>query len=128
MKKIYLLDDNIELLEITELILGKDFIVKSNSSITGITEQLQEFNPDLIIIDHFIGDSNSEEILKTIHNAIPGFRIPFILFSASHNIEEKAAELGAIGYIEKPSSINHIRSYIKLCLEKSEPATGISRN
>jgi two-component system chemotaxis response regulator CheY len=122
MKKIYLLDDNIELLEITELILGKDFIVKSNSSIKGITEELQEFNPDLILIDHFIGDSNSEEVLKNIHNAIPGFRIPFILFSASHNIEEKAAELGAIGFIEKPSSIAHIRSYIKECLENGKVA------
>jgi DNA-binding NtrC family response regulator len=116
MKKIYLLDDNIELLEITGLILGKEFIIKSNSTIDNITEQLQEFNPDLIIIDHFIGDSNSAEILKTIQNAIPGFRIPFILFSASHNIEEKARELGAIGFIEKPSSIAHIRSYIRKCL------------
>lgn len=119
MKKIYLLDDNVELLEITELILGKDFIIRSKSTIQGITEELQEFNPDLIIIDHFIGDSNSDEIMKNIHSAIPGFRIPFILFSASHNIEEKAAELGAIGYIEKPSSIAYIRSYIKNCLEKS---------
>lgn len=116
MKKIYLLDDNVELLEITELILGKEFIVKSNSTILHISEELQEFNPDLIIIDHFIGDSNSEEILKIIHNAIPGFKIPFILFSASHNIEEKAAELGAVGFIEKPSSIAHIRHYIKQCL------------
>jgi DNA-binding NtrC family response regulator len=128
MKKIYLLDDNIELLEITELILGKEFIVKSNSTVTRITEELQEFNPDLIIIDHFIGDSNSGEILKNIHTAIPGFRIPFILFSASHNIEEKAAELGAIGYIEKPSSIAHIRSYIRNCLEKSEPASSTTLN
>lgn len=116
MKKIYLLDDNIELLEITELILGKEYIIKSNSTILNITEELKEFNPDLIIIDHFIGDSNSEEILKIIHNAIPGFKIPFILFSASHNIEEKASELGAVGYIEKPSSIAHIRSYIRECL------------
>ena len=117
MKKIYLLDDNVELLEIIELILGKEFIVKSNSSLENISEELQDFNPDIILIDHFIGDSNSEEVLKTIHNAIPGFRIPFILFSASHNIEEKAAELGAVGFIEKPSSIAHIRSYIKGCLD-----------
>ncbi|RZK67265.1 MAG: response regulator [Pedobacter sp.] len=112
MKKIFHLDDNIELVEITEMVLGKDYEVHSRSYVEGIAGELSQFNPDLILIDHFIGEFNSEEILKDIHTAIPGFAIPVILYSASHDIEDKAQKLGAAGFIEKPSSIKYIKEYI----------------
>lgn len=112
MKKIFHLDDNAELVEITEIILGKDYEFRSRSVVEGIAGELRHFNPDLILIDHFIGDINSEELLKDIHTSIPGFAIPFILYSASYDIEEKAKKLGAAGYIEKPASIKYIKEYI----------------
>ena len=112
MKKIFHLDDNAELVEITEIILGKEYEMRSRSTVEGIAGELRQFNPDLILIDHFIGEINSEELLKDIHTAIPGFSIPFILYSASYDIEEKAKKLGAAGFIEKPSSIKYIKNYI----------------
>lgn len=113
MKKIFHLDDNEELVEITEMVLGKEYEFRSRSSVEGIAGELRRFNPDLILIDHFIGDINSEELLKDIHTVIPGFSIPFILYSASYDIEEKARKLGAAGFIEKPSSIQYIKEYIR---------------
>lgn len=112
MKKIFHIDDNPELVEITEMVLGKDYEVRSRSSVEGIASELLQFSPDLILIDHFIGEFNSEEILKDIHTAIPGFSIPIVLYSASYNIEDKARKLGAVGFIEKPSSIKYIKEYI----------------
>lgn len=112
MKKIFLLDDNVELIEITEMVLGKEYIVQSSTTADNIADELRMFNPDLIMIDHFIGDSNSEAIVSSIKTAIPGFSIPFILFSASYDIETKAENLGAVGFIEKPASINYIKEYI----------------
>jgi len=112
MKKIFHIDDNEELVEITEMVLGKEYEIKSRSTVEGIAGELRQFNPDLILIDHFIGELNSEEILKDIHTAIPGFSIPVVLYSASYDIEEKAKRLGAVGFIEKPSSIKYIREYI----------------
>lgn len=112
MKKIFHLDDNAELVEITELVLGKDYEFRSSSTVEGIAGELRKFNPDLILIDHFIGDINSEELLKDIHTALPAFSIPFILYSASYDIEEKAKKLGAAGFIEKPASIQYIKQYI----------------
>ncbi|MDB5202857.1 MAG: hypothetical protein JWQ27_2266 [Ferruginibacter sp.] len=113
MKKLFILDDNEELLEITQLILGKDYIVYAKPSAESIAEELRNFQPDLMLIDHFVGDHNSEEIMHHIQHAIPNFSVPFILFSASHDISEKAAKLGAAGFIEKPSSISYIKEYIK---------------
>ena len=123
MKKIFHLDDNIELVEITEMVLGKEYVVKSMSSVEGFAGELRQFNPDLILIDHFIGDVNSEQLLKDIHTAIPGFSIPFILYSASYDIEEKARMLGAAGFIEKPSSIKYIKEYIANFFKQQEGLT-----
>ena len=118
MKKIFYLDDNEELIEILELVLGKDYIIYSRNSAENVTQELMNFKPDLILIDHFIGDNNSEEILNGIKNTFPGFAIPFILVSASHEIAEKAKLLGAAGFIEKPSSISYIKNYVKEFFEK----------
>lgn len=113
MKKIFHLDDNPELIEITRITLGKDYVVQSQSSVENLAEHLRNFNPDLILIDHFIGDSRSTDIIKEMQNSIPGFAVPFILYSASYDIEERAARLGAAGFIEKPSSIQYIKEYIR---------------
>ncbi|RYD83162.1 MAG: response regulator [Sphingobacteriales bacterium] len=119
MKKIFHIDDNEELVEITEIILGKDYEVRSRSTVEGIAGELRNFNPDLILIDHFIGELNSEEILKDIHTEIPDFSIPVVLYSASYDIEEKARKLGASGFIEKPSSIQYIKDYISQFFNKA---------
>ena len=118
MKKIYLLDDNAELVEITEMLLGKEYLIRSKMDTDNLTEELRDFKPDLLLIDHFIGDVNSEQVLMQLKTAIPNFEVPFILFSASHDISERAHRLGAAGYIEKPSSITYIKSYIKEFFEK----------
>lgn len=112
MKKIFHLDDNAELIEITKITLGRDYIIESRSSVENLADELRNFSPDLILIDHFVGDANSTEILKDIQNSIPGFSIPFILYSASFDIEERSKRLGAAGFIEKPSSIRYIKEYI----------------
>ena len=112
MKKILLLDDNDDYLEILELILGKKYIVRSSTDIKDLPMVLNEFEPDLIIVDHFLGITTSSFILDALRPVHPGKSIPFFLFSGVHEIEKRAAELGAAGYISKPSSIDHIRKYI----------------
>ncbi len=118
MKKIFLLDDNESFIEITSHILSKEYEIGTAVSAENLAEKLQEFKPDLMIIDHFVGDENSGEIMGHLKTAIPGFNIPFIIFSASHDIHESAEKLQAAGYIEKPSSISYIKTYIKNFFEK----------
>jgi DNA-binding NtrC family response regulator len=112
MKKIFILDDDLDLTAILQSILSKNYEIKISLTAKNICEQIEQFKPDLLIIDHFIGLDNSGAILDKLQNAIPGFSIPFILFSATHDIEDKARKLGTEGFIEKPASITYIRNYI----------------
>lgn len=112
MKKILLLDDNDDYLEILELVLGKKYIVRSSTDIKDLPRILIEFDPDLILIDHFLGLHTSTHILDQLRSNNAVKSVPYILFSGVHEIEERAAALGAIGFISKPSSVDHIRKYI----------------
>ena len=112
MKKIVLLDDNEDYLGILEMILGKKYTVKSVTAIKDLTDVINDFEPDLVIVDHFLGLQTSSIILDALQFPARGKAIPFFLFSGIHEVEKRAAELGAAGYISKPSSIDHIRKYI----------------
>ena len=112
MKRIFILDDNEDFLDIMQLILKNSYIVECNKNPHNVQRALSEFKPDLLIIDHFIGHVLAENVLNNLKESIPGFHIPFILFSAASDIKEKAEKIGAAGYIEKPFSIADIKNYI----------------
>ncbi len=112
MKRIFLLDDNEDFLDIMQLVLQNNYIIECKQNPNDIEAALIAFKPDLLIIDHFMGHILAENVLNNLKETIPGFNIPFILFSAASDIQDKAARIGAAGYIEKPFSIDHIRSYI----------------
>lgn len=113
MKKLLLIDDNDDYLEIMELILGKKYIIQSCSEEKDIPQLIVEIDPDLVIVDHSIGLFSSHKHLNSFRSTKTGNAIPFILFSAVHDIDQKAEELGANGFINKPSSISYIRKYIE---------------
>jgi DNA-binding response OmpR family regulator len=116
MKKIFILDDNEELLDILNRLLGKEYQLKLKSDSQGVAVEIFEFEPDLIILDHTIGEVSSTDVIKELRQRKNPFPTPVILFSAHLHIGEVASNIGAQGYIEKPSDINFIRNYIKSLL------------
>jgi DNA-binding response OmpR family regulator len=113
MKKIFILDDNEELLDIMDRLLNKDYILRLKSDSSEVVSDIFTFQPDLIVLDHTIGETNSGEVIKELKKQQASFCIPVILFSAHFHLNELANNVGAQGYIEKPSDITHIREYIK---------------
>ena len=112
MKKILILDDNEDFLEMIKYVLGKKYTVFCIADPGEIHQVLTHFDPDLVMIDHFIGSYNAAQILEKIRHLSSQRSIPIILFSGTHDIEIKAEELGVSGYIKKPSGIDHIREYV----------------
>lgn len=113
MKKIFILDDNDELLDIMNRVLGKDYQLLLKNDSNAVADDIFSFQPDLIVLDHTIGEINSADIIKELRHRQTPFSIPVILFSAHLKLDELATNIGAQGYIEKPTEIMYIRSYIK---------------
>ncbi|MFT3750549.1 MAG: response regulator [Agriterribacter sp.] len=111
-RRIMLLDDDPETLDLLTRILHKQYDIVSETDPEKLFDTVQAFNPDLIIIDHFVGDTNSRDIIKEFRTHHELRNIPVIIHSAYERIEELAISINAAGYIRKPSGIQEIRSYI----------------
>lgn len=110
LKKIFILDDEEEILELLERILGNQYIVFTKSNTDNLDKDLLEFKPDVIMIDHFMGDMTSKDILKQALSSMQG--VPVILHSAHEDIERLSVETKVAGFIRKPSGIREIRSKV----------------
>jgi len=118
-KKIFILDDNQELLEIMFRLLNQEYQVHCTGETNNIVNEIIDFTPDVLVLDHSIGETNSGDIISKLKATHPSFKTPVVLFSAHPKLSEIAEVLGVQGYIDKPCNIAHIRSYIKEILESN---------
>ena len=83
-----------------------------------ILHQIEEYKPDVILLDINMPGKSGFEALKELRDA--GYKTPVIVISVlsqDFNIE-KAYEMGAVDYVIKPFSINYlIRKLEKLAHE-----------
>lgn len=110
LKKIFILDDEEEILELLKRILGNQYIVFTKSNTDNLEEDLIAFKPDVIMIDHFMGDTTSKDILQQALSLLHG--VPVILHSAHEEIEKLSQETNVAGFIRKPSGIREIREKV----------------
>lgn len=112
-KRILILDDEEETLDLLTRMLHKKYQVVTERHPSKLMASLENFLPDLVIIDHFIGDENSRDVIDEFRKNAGFKNIPIIIHSAHEQIEQLAESVHAAGYIRKPTGIAEIRSYIQ---------------
>lgn len=117
MKKVFILDDDADIIQVMTHILSKQYELRTQTVSEGVYDAIFSFKPDVIIVDNFIGEQNAHEILTQLRNNEQPVTAPVVLFSAAHNITELAAALGADRYLAKPASISEIRELIRSMVE-----------
>ena len=117
MKKVFILDDDEDIIGVLSHVLGKQYELYTQATADNLYENISSFKPDVIVMDNFIGQQNSHEILESLRNCEEPITAPVLLFSAAHNVEEISAAVGAQKYLSKPSSINEIRETIRLLIK-----------
>lgn len=95
MKKILIVDDDMDILHLVSMLLRhNNFLVKTISNCGHIFEIIKDFLPQLILLDISLGGADGREICKQIKQSDETRGIPIILFSAHHDL------------------INHIKGYL----------------
>ena len=106
MKKILLIEDDLDTIEMVEIILqdaGYE-VVKTDRLAT--LSELAEMNPALIIVDYLLPHRLGNELCTEVKN-FPGTKhIPVILYSASSLLRKVAEECHADAYIPKPFDLD----------------------
>ncbi len=109
MKKILVVDDDIDILTVVQLVLETNgFIVVAISNWQQIYTQIVAFKPDLILLDVSLGTQDGRNICKQLKSDGDTRHISIILFSANHNVEASVSECLADSFISKPFDINDL--------------------
>ena len=102
-KRILILDDNQDILDIVnEALTYERFDVKGTTQGADVIPLVDNFSPNLVILDYRVAGANGGEICREI-KAHPQFgNIPVIIFSAYINKQSELWEYGCDAIINKP--------------------------
>ncbi len=117
-KRILILDDNQDILEIVhETLEYEQFDVKSTGDGLEVMAMVEDFAPDLIILDYRVSGINGGELCKQIKDHPKFGHIPVIIFSAYVNHPADLFAYGCDAIINKPFDLTElvekVNSFIK---------------
>ena len=112
-KKVFIFDDNEELLELCTLILEDLGCEIKTSMISDKPDvQVMEFWPDIIFMDNWLPNISGVEATKIIKANKKISHIPVIYISANNNVQDLAREAGADDYLAKPFDISALEEMV----------------
>ena len=112
-KKVFIFDDNTDILELCTLILeDAGYEIKTSATSNDIVDQVSGYMPDLIFMDNWLPDIGGIEATQELKNHPDLKHIPVIYFSANNDVKSLAQEAGADGYLSKPFDIQELEDII----------------
>jgi DNA-binding response OmpR family regulator len=114
-KKILIIDDDPDILEILSLILVESgYEVRMLSCGDTVFDDIKDFRPDLILMDIMLAGMDGRAICKEIkENHLTDF-LPVILISGTHDLAKSLDLPGAPNdFIAKPFDINHLLAQVE---------------
>jgi DNA-binding response OmpR family regulator len=115
MKKILVLDDDKDILEIISFILTEfGYEVRTRSGGETIFEDIKAYQPDLLLMDVMLAGLDGRVICRRIkENELTRF-LPVILISGTHDLSESMNAFGAPNdYIAKPYDMTLLLNRVK---------------
>jgi len=114
-EKILIVDDNKDTLEIISLILtDSGYEIKCQTHGNRIFEVINEFQPDLLLMDIMLGLTDGMAICQEIKNNNQYDHLPVIIISGTYDLESSLDLPGAPNdYLAKPFDIEALLNKVK---------------
>lgn len=112
-KKVFIFDDNTDILELCTFILeDAGYEIKTSSTSNNIIDQVTAYIPDIIFMDNWLPDVGGIEATRELKGNDQLKNIPVIYFSANNDVMSLADQAGADGYLSKPFDIQELENII----------------
>ena len=119
-KRILVLDDDIAVLEAIETALTyEDFEVITIGRTYNIFKSIQEYHPDVILIDFILDGITGGEICKQIKSNPETRHLPVIIISAYNSGTELPYSFGCDHFIPKPFDLAELYRGVNRVLNKN---------
>lgn len=120
MKRLLVVDDNSDILEILQIAFqANGFEVYQLADGEKVLETVEQFSPDIILLDVFLGSTNGTIICSELKSKPQTKHIPVIMFSAHSNAETVLKSCPADDFVAKPFSIHKMIQVIESHLDKN---------
>lgn len=112
-KKVFVFDDNADILELCTIILeDAGFEIKTSSTSNEIVDQVMAYMPDIIFMDNWLPDVGGIDATRALKGHPTLKDIPVIYFTANNDVKSLAEQAGADGYLSKPFDIQELENII----------------
>lgn len=121
MPKILMIDDDKDLLEITQSLLAKKgYEVATITCWEDALQTIESFQPQLILLDVFLNGIDGLDICKQLKSMPHTRHIPVIILSAYPRVAESVTyEYGADDFIGKPFEVSELISKVHSVLSQT---------
>ncbi len=125
MPRILLVDDDKDLLEVTQSLLTKrGYEIATDTNWENALVKIRTFKPQLILVDVFLNGVDGLEICKQLKSMPDTKDIPVLIFSAYPQVAENVIyEYGADDFIAKPFEVNDLITKVHSVLSQTKSLT-----
>jgi len=116
MKKLLIIEDDGDTLEMLGYAAESPNIEVVLKSKTPTIEEIQQLDPNLILVDHRLGDGYGGNLCQQIKSNPLTRRVPVVIMSAMPNVKKIASDSGADGSLSKPFDIDEVTGIFKTYL------------
>ncbi|WNS46101.1 response regulator transcription factor [Paenibacillus sp. MMS20-IR301] len=120
--KILIIEDDAPIADLLSYGLSMEgFHTRIAADGTSGMQEIQSFQPDLLLLDWMLPDTSGLEICKKI---TAGYKIPILMITAKSDITDKVLglEFGADDYITKPFDLREVIARVRTILRRVEQA------
>ncbi len=118
-KRVLILDDDIDILQICTIVLKKKgFDVQTLNNSSQVVSQVRNYQPDVILMDNWIPGPGGIEATRLLKQEPDTQDIPVIFFSANSNVTQLAREARADYFLQKPFDITELEGIVQVAIDQ----------
>lgn len=102
--RVLIVDDNASMRNLLTALLGSQGydVVGALDEGSGVVDAVRRLRPDIVCLDYLLPGRDGLDILAEINETLPEIDVLFMTASTDEDIEARAADAGAAGFLRKP--------------------------
>jgi CheY-like chemotaxis protein len=114
--RILVVEDDAEVAALLQAVLTSYGYVVEMADEVSVVQASREHLPDLILLDLLMPSVSGLEAARHLRDLPETSDIPIVLMSGTPDVAERAAQLGAAGYLKKPFELDDLLAAVQQAL------------